>query len=221
MSSRKLGVISVGLPWFDVPVAEAVLATTRTVLADRFTVLGPTTVVTTEEELKPVLAELHADVISCLTELRRIVDDTRPAMLELFGFAEAVEQCMIRARNGMARPMRLRFDDRTKAAFDRMNDVDRTPIYRIVQEGINNAVRHSRGHTLIVRMWVEDGCGWIDIEDDGIGGLDWHSPRGVSHMRIRAAIAGARITAVSARHGSGTRLRLAVPLPDSFIKKIA
>ena len=172
-------------------------------------------------DLKPVLAELHADVISCLTELRRIVDDARPMMLELFGFAEAVEQCMIRARNGMARPMRLRFDDRTKAAFDRMNDVDRTPIYRIVQEGINNAVRHSRGETLIVRMWVEDGCGRIDIEDDGIGGLDWHSPRGVSHMRIRAAIAGARITAVSAKHGSGTRLRLAVPLPDSFIRKIA
>src|SRR5690606_25636655 len=81
-------------------------------------------------DLKPLLAGLHADVLSCLTELRRIVDDARPAMLELFGFAEAVEQCMLRARNAMARPMRLHFEDRTEAAFDRMADVDRTLLYR-------------------------------------------------------------------------------------------
>ncbi|WP_162175127.1 sensor histidine kinase [Fodinicurvata fenggangensis] len=172
-------------------------------------------------DLKPVLAELHADVISCLNELRRIVDDARPAMLELFGFAEAVEQCMIRARSGMARPIRLRFEEDTKAAFDQMNDGERTLIYRIVQEGINNALQHSRGQTLIVRMWLENDSGCIDIEDDGIGGLDWHSPRGVSHMRIRAAIVGARITVTSNKNGGGTRLRLVVPLPDSSIEIIA
>ncbi len=171
-------------------------------------------------DLKPLLAELHADVLSCLTELRRIVDDARPAMLELFGFAEAVEQCMLRARNAMARPMRLHFEDRTEAAFDRMADVDRTLLYRIVQEGINNAVQHSRGQNLTVRMWLEDGCGRIDIEDDGIGGLDWKSPRGVSHMRIRAAIVGADISVSSSRRGRGTRLRLAVPLP-SLLQMIA
>lgn len=171
-------------------------------------------------DLKPLLAELHADVLSCLTELRRIVDDARPAMLELFGFAEAVEQCMLRARNAMARPMRLHFEDRTEAAFDRMADVDRTLLYRIVQEGINNAVQHSRGQNLTVQMWLEDGCGRIDIEDDGIGGLDWKSPRGVSHMRIRAAIVGADISVSSSRRGRGTRLRLAVPLP-SLLQMIA
>lgn len=171
-------------------------------------------------DLKPLLAELHADVLSCLTELRRIVDDARPAILELFGFAEAVEQCMLRARNAMARPMRLHFEDRTEAAFDRMADVDRTLLYRIVQEGINNAVQHSRGQNLTVRMWLEDGCGRIDIEDDGIGGLDWKSPRGVSHMRIRAAIVGADISVSSSRRGRGTRLRLAVPLP-SLLQMIA
>lgn len=171
-------------------------------------------------DLKPLLAELHADVLSYLTELRRIVDDARPAMLELFGFAEAVEQCMLRARNAMARPMRLHFEDRTEAAFDRMADVDRTLLYRIVQEGINNAVQHSRGQNLTVRMWLEDGCGRIDIEDDGIGGLDWKSPRGVSHMRIRAAIVGADISVSSSRRGRGTRLRLAVPLP-SLLQMIA
>jgi len=165
-------------------------------------------------DLKPLLAELHADVLSCLTELRRIVEDARPAMLELFGFAEAVEQCMLRARNAMARPMRLHFEDLTEAAFDRMVDVDRTLIYRIVQEGINNAVKHSRGQTLIVRMWLEEGCGRIDIEDDGIGGLDWKSPRGVSHMRIRAAIVGAEISVSSSKRGRGTRLRLSIPAPN-------
>ena len=171
-------------------------------------------------DLKPLLAELHADVLSCLTELRRIVDDARPAMLELFGFAEAVEQCMLRARNAMARPMRLHFEDRTEAAFDRMADVDRPLLYLIVQGGINNAVQHSRGQNLTVRMWLEDGCGRIDIEDDGIGGLDWKSPRGVSHMRIRAAIVGADISVSSSRRGRGTRLRLAVPLP-SLLQMIA
>ena len=55
-----IGLVSVGLPWFDIGVATRYLAATRSVLEQRFEVVGPTTIVTTEQELRPVLAELRA-----------------------------------------------------------------------------------------------------------------------------------------------------------------
>lgn len=66
MSTGPVGLVSVGLPWFDVPVAERVLATTRSVLEQRFTVVGPTTIVTTEQGLTPVLAEMRAVGVKAL-----------------------------------------------------------------------------------------------------------------------------------------------------------
>ena len=80
MSSRSLGLISVGLPWFDVPVAETVLATTRSVLERRFTVVGPDKVVTTEQELKPVLAELRAaNVMAVVFQVGTFPNGNMPA----------------------------------------------------------------------------------------------------------------------------------------------
>lgn len=172
-------------------------------------------------DLQPLLAELHADVTSCLTELRCIVEDARPAMLELFGFADAIEQFMIRARNSSGKRIHLSFEDESDASFDQLSDVDRTLVYRIVQEAINNALRHSCGRRLTVRMWRGDGAGWIDVEDDGIGGVDWRSPGGVSHMRTRTALIGADIRCSAANRGRGTRIRLAVPIPHNVPRILA
>lgn len=66
MTHRKLGLISVGLPWFAVPVGEKVLAATRAALESRFSVVGPASVVTSEDDLSAALTELRAAEVGAL-----------------------------------------------------------------------------------------------------------------------------------------------------------
>lgn len=162
--------------------------------------------------LRPVLDELRADIQDCLSELRRIVEDALPTILDLFGFSEALMEVMRRTQAGSPSPMRLSFTDRSDGAADRLSAVDRTLVYRIAQEAINNAARHSEGRTLAVRVAVAHGTLIVDVEDDGRGGVDLRSRGGISHMRTRAALAGARVEFAGGRTGRGTRVRIRMPL---------
>lgn len=165
--------------------------------------------------LKPVLAALQHDIRNCLTELRRIVEDALPAVLDLFGLADALVEVMRRSQAGVADPMRLTLEDRSGGAADRLSDVDRSLVYRIAQEAINNAARHSAGRSLAVCLECRDGALRVTVEDDGRGGVDIRSSGGISHMLTRAALVGARLGFGPSRGGRGTRVSLRVPLAGS------
>lgn len=162
--------------------------------------------------LRPILEELRADIETCLTELRCIVEDALPAVLDLFGFADALMEVMRRSQAGRAMPMRLAFEDRSGGAADRLADVDRTLLYRIAQEAINNAARHSAGRSLSVSIAVAQDTLIVTVEDDGRGGVDLRSCGGLSHMQTRAALAGARLEFAVGRRGRGTRVSIRMPL---------
>jgi len=85
-------------------------------------------------------------------------------------------------------------------------------IYRIMQEAINNAVRHSTGRRVeIVIRHRADGAVMIDIADDGITDRrSWKPGRGLANMQRRAAQIGGRF-AISAS-STGTRARLTLPM---------
>jgi signal transduction histidine kinase len=162
--------------------------------------------------LKPAMAELQAEIGHCLTELRRIVDDSLPAVLDLFGFADAVEEMMRRSQSGLASPMQLKLEDFSEGAVDRLPELSRTLVYRIVQEAVNNAVQHSGAAHLAVRMRCCSEILDIVVEDDGRGGVDPHSPRGISHMRSRAALIGGTVSFARGARNQGTRVGLQLPL---------
>jgi PAS domain S-box-containing protein len=50
-----------------------------------------------------------------------------------------------------------------------LGDVDRFNLYRIVQEVINNAIKHAKANKIAFRMKRINGIIHIEIEDDGIG----------------------------------------------------
>lgn len=167
-------------------------------------------------ELKPALKEIQAEIGDCLMELRHIVEDALPAVLDLFGFVDALDDVMRRSQVGLEPAMRLMLEDASDGAADRLTDIDRTLAYRIVQEAINNAARHSGGTCLSVQL---ETCGdelHIAVEDDGCGGADPRSPHGISHMRSRAALIDAQVRFGSGSGGRGTRVEVRVPLGGAY-----
>ncbi len=87
-------------------------------------------------------------------------------------------------------------------------------VFRIVQEAVTNAARHSRAHHLRVLAAVEGGRLTVVVEDDGIGfgpAADVGVRLGLRGIRERAAILGGHADIRSAP-GEGTRVSVEVPL---------
>ena len=86
-------------------------------------------------------------------------------------------------------------------------------VYRIMQEAINNAVRHSGGHvvSLAISRYGSNGIE-IAIADDGQPGTGlWKRGRGLSNMEMRAQAIGGSLAIETGAHG--TRVVLRIPAP--------
>jgi two-component system sensor histidine kinase DesK len=79
----------------------------------------------------------------------------------------------------------------------------------VVREGVTNVVRHSRAN----HCRIELGPDWIEIADDGRGGLPG-AGNGLSGLRERVGAAGGTLTATGGGF-TGFRLRAAVPQPSA------
>ncbi|RUZ79062.1 ATPase [Mesorhizobium sp. M7A.F.Ca.US.006.01.1.1] len=155
------------------------------------------------------LADLEKEVAGCLTELRHIVDDMRPSVLELFGLRDAVEAHLNRSVARAKPPIAVRIADTSDGGADSLSEPVRTALYRIVQEAINNAVRHAAPHRIDVLLASTASVLRVIVTDDGqgCGTVDPAAYGGIGHMHTRAALIGARLRIGQAsRKNGGTRV---------------
>lgn len=158
--------------------------------------------------LETELATLEEDINHCLRELRVIVDDARPSVLELFGFADAVEALMDRSASQLMTPVKWQVIDDSGGVIDRMPAHTQVALYRIVQEALNNAFRHSGARQITVTIAASGPRATIRVQDDGKGmtsALRRHAS-GISNMRTRAALMDAGFKLKSGPQGTEVRL---------------
>lgn len=142
----------------------------------------------------------------CVDDLRRIIDLAVPSLLELFGFTHAVRVHLERAlalEGGVAGGV----EDLTGGAPDILETNARIALFRIVQEAVNNAARHSGASRVTVRIEADDGRLRVVVEDDGVFAPPRRRTGGLSHMRTRARLLGADFR-ISTRGGTRVELRL-------------
>lgn len=99
-----------------------------------------------------------------MTNVRRISRDLVPTTLERFGFLPALEELADRA-NDDAIQVQL---DCPESIAQLSSPIDLT-LYRITQELLNNAIRHSRAKLIIIQMHCIDNNIRLSVLDDGIG----------------------------------------------------
>lgn len=159
------------------------------------------------------LAALEEDINHCLRELRVIVDDARPSVLELFGFADAVEALMERSAAQLALSVDWQVTDLSGGVLDQLPGHTQVALYRIVQEALNNAFRHSGAGRIAVRIAANGARVMIRVQDNGQGFAS--DPRrhaaGIANMRTRAALIDAGFRLKTGPQGTEVRLEIETP----------
>jgi len=159
------------------------------------------------------LADLEREIVHCLTELRHIVDDMRPGVLELFGLRDAIEAHLNRSVSRATPPIAVHMTDQSDGTVDMLPERIRTALYRIAQEAINNAVRHAAPGRIDVSLLTTGSTLSITIADDGFGyrAAEADESGGIGHMHTRAALIGANLR-VDPGKERGTRVSVEIAL---------
>jgi two-component system sensor histidine kinase UhpB len=159
-------------------------------------------------ELEGELAETRALANQAMTELLSLARQLRPTALDDLGLAAAIGgQVEQLARGEIEARLAVEGD------FSDLGDDAQLVVYRVAQEALNNAARHSgakRVEVLLRRS--EDGGVVLDVVDDGRGFAfdESESGLGIGGMRERALLVGGELT-IESRPGAGTTVRLHVP----------
>jgi signal transduction histidine kinase len=152
------------------------------------------------ETLEPLARSLQ----HCMQDLRQIIEEAKPSVLQLFGFAQAVENQMDRSIRDSGLMVTQKLVDDTGGIIDKLEPTVSIALFRITQEAINNAVRHARADHIVVTLTAQPDGISIEVRDDGIGiqRLKRRSGTGIDNMKTRARLISARF---SITEGHGTR----------------
>lgn len=147
-------------------------------------------------------------------EMRTLLFDLRPLVLETQGLPAALALFLERHRAEGRSHLHLEIGD----GVGRYPGHVESTLFSIIQEAVNNALKHSRAANIWVRLTRKDHTLLAEVEDDGTGfNLEevWRSYEqresfGLVNMRERAAAIGADLTLVSAV-GQGTTVMVRLP----------
>lgn len=168
-------------------------------------------VVGNEADDKDVVVSDLLDVLqSSLSETRRLIAGLRPPILDEFGVVTAIE--------GLIEETRLRggptIEFRNEVDFQRLEPVLENTIYRVIQESLANACRHSESDRVLIALARKNEHIQITVQDWGIGFDPQQVDRscyGLAGIRERVRLLGGNVT-IESEAGTGTLVSIELPI---------
>jgi signal transduction histidine kinase len=156
---------------------------------------------------KQDLREIQEVTQSTLEKVRSLSQSLHPVILEDAGFEGAIDVYLpaFEKQTGIT----VQYE---KSGTSR--ELDRavaTHLYRVLQEALNNVVRHSKSPSAQVRLNYTDAEVVLEVEDRGVGwGKSAGRGMGLVSMRERAELVSGRVEFLPGE-GGGTLIRMTVP----------
>jgi PAS domain S-box-containing protein len=163
------------------------------------------------EEARPRAAKVNELIRMAIEDSRQLVWSLRPPELERLGLVPAIR----RLADDVSLHGDVEVDLHEEIGDLRLAPEAEAVVYRVVQEAVHNAQKHARASSISVHLRRSNGSLTALVEDDGRG----FDPAAVSRghglgllgMRERAELIDGDLV-VESGSGSGTRVRLEVPL---------
>jgi signal transduction histidine kinase len=168
------------------------------------------------------LAEARDITEKTILDLRRLISDLSPAVLEQLGLGAALRQLTNRFRTRYPCRARVHVGDLAPMATNLQ-----LVIYRLAQECLNNIAQHSEASTVNISLGMADRVLRLYVEDNGKGfhveeALSRKDCFGLAGIRERVAVLGGSVSITSTRKEgqyvgtrkkSGTVVEIQLPIP--------
>jgi signal transduction histidine kinase len=162
------------------------------------------------EDARALLDEVYRLLVGALAEMRVLLLELRPASLTQVGIKQLFEQYLQAALANQH--IQIQFDI---AEIPILPADVQIALYRIVQEAVNNVVKHAGADTITVSARRLDDRLQFTVSDDGRGFSSTagrSTSLGINIMRERAEGIGAHLQ-IESEAGQGTRVMLSLPIP--------
>ena len=145
-----------------------------------------------------------------LEEVRRLSLDLRPMALDDLGLAPAIRWYI----------QQFSESNNIDVKLNVVGSINRLPadfeiiLYRAVQEGLTNIVRHAQAQHATINLERSGNTVWLTIADDGRGiqsGSNRNNGMGLEGMRERVMLVGGKLRLDSAP-GAGTQIMIELPV---------
>lgn len=163
----------------------------------------------------PIQAKLELSVVNkylraVIDEIRGTIFNLRPMTFDDLGMREALERLLLNINENGEYEINSAIDD-----VSCETNLVMVSIYRIVQESLNNIVKHAEAKKIWFRIKEVNKRCIIDIEDDGKGFVQEkecdEKHFGISMMRERVELLNGNI-AIHSEEGKGTKIHVVIPL---------
>jgi len=166
-----------------------------------------------EREGHPVadeIEELAEQVQASIRDIRRLIHDLRPVALDELGLVPALREHLARCRQEHDLAIEFVAD-----VGERLPTAVESALFRIVQEAVNNVLRHAQAQHVSVALTRDADQVRLSVADDGQG-FDTQLPRSGRHVGLwsmceRVEQLGGQFELHSAP-GQGTTVTTVVPL---------
>lgn len=155
-----------------------------------------------------LLGELEEQVARIQGSLRSVLEALRPRLLDDAGLVEALKVLTRELERRSGLPIGLTVEDVPEPVPSKAS----VALYRICQEGLNNALRHARATRIDLRLAGTPLGLELRIVDDGRGIADGEIGRGLGTISVRQRAEELGGTARWSGGPEGTSLRVELPL---------
>jgi two-component system sensor histidine kinase UhpB len=174
--------------------------------------------------MEEAINQARSLVANQITALRHLIVELRPLALDELGLAPALETLCQRTEETFGLNVNLLVGAGWGGAGDDLSPEAQAHVYRIVQEAMNNAVKHAQATGILVELDIDDHAVDVRVSDNGRGAAQRASPlvdrldsralvstgSGLPAMRERARLLDGSIS-VESSPGNGTCVSLRVP----------
>jgi signal transduction histidine kinase len=159
-------------------------------------------------QVDKMLGEINETAQEALAEMRLLIYQLRPPVLEKEGLLTALQSRLtsVEERAGLKTRLNTNLTTRLPVALEE-------GLYHIAQEALNNILKHARAHTVNVTLHRKGSQVILEISDDGVGfdvaEVCREGKMGLSDMQSHAEELGGMLSIISTP-GNGTMIRVEV-----------
>ena len=163
-----------------------------------------------EGEMLIMLNQAHKGLLDMINEIRRLSQSLIPPSLSDIGLIESIQDLCTPLKNTLAFNIDFQYHHFKE---DRLPDNMKLMLFRIIQEQINNIIRHAHASAILINLRTTGSRLTLSITDNGRG-FDQKTIKkghGFDNIGHRADLFGGKLK-IDAAPGKGCAIHVTIPL---------